>query len=172
MLQEFRSGTLRTLSYKSVERGFAATIDTDDTIYWLQQQIQGVLLLYIQAWWDLNPLDLPTVQYIYYGYYIAERLHTYFLFKKLPVIIWQCLSIHKNANDKTPYIEYSWKKNSLSNILSSIENSASLLPVKNGIIHYASVVRWNSLLYQLLLLTTQKSWVHKASVCPIEIRCL
>ena len=60
-------------------------------------------------------------------------IHIFFS-KKLPVAnMYNVYHIHKNANDKTPYIEYSWKKNSLSEIYSqSIENSYSLLPVKTA----------------------------------------
>ncbi|NLK34815.1 MAG: hypothetical protein GX301_05125 [Gracilibacteraceae bacterium] len=149
---------------------FAAAIDTDDTIYLAcNSRYKGVLLfIYTSSGWKFEPVvNLHNSSNIYIMDIIVQNgsIHIFFS-KKLPVAnMYNVYHIHKNANDKTPYIEYSWKKNSLSEIYSqSIENSYSLLPVKNGIIHYASV--WYDGTHYYINYCcyddSRKSWVHKS----------
>lgn len=159
-----------TILISQANGDFAAAIDADDSIYLTcNSRYKGVLLfIYTNSGWKFEPVvNQHNSSNIYIMDIIVQNgsIHIFFS-KKLPVAnMYNVYHIHKNINDKTPYIEYSWKKNSLSEIYSqNIESSYSLIPLKNGIIHYASV--WcdgthyyiNYYCYD----NSTNSWLHKS----------
>ncbi|MEA4847125.1 MAG: hypothetical protein VB106_07835 [Clostridiaceae bacterium] len=162
--------TKDTILISQVNGDFAAAIDTDDAIYLTcNSRYKGVLLfIYANSGWKFESIvNQHNSANIYIMDIIVQNdsIHIFFS-KKLPVAnMYNVYHIHKNVNDKTPYVEYSWKKNSLSEIYAqNIESSYSLLPLKNGIIHYASI--WcdgthyyiNYYCYD----DSTKSWLHKS----------
>lgn len=149
---------------------FAATIDTDDAIYLTcNSRYKGVLLfIYTNNGWKFEPvMNLHNSSNIYIMDMIVQNgsIHIFFS-KKLPIAnMYNVYHIHKDLNEQVPYIEHSWKKNSLSEIYShNIENSYSVIPSKGGMIYYASV--WydgthyyiNYYCYD----DSIKSWIHKS----------
>lgn len=165
-----QGGVKDTILISQANGDYAAAIDADDTIYLTcNNRYKGILLfIYTSSGWKFEPVaNLHNSSNIYIMDIIVQNgsIHIFFS-KKLPVAnMYNVYHIHKNTNDKTPYIEYSWKKNSLSEIYSqSIENSYSLLPVKNGIIHYASV--WYDGTHYYINYCcyddSSKSWVYKS----------
>jgi len=159
-----------TMLISQANADFAVVIDTDDSIYLTcNSRYKGVLLfIYTNSGWKFEPVvNLHNSSNIFIMDIIVQNgsIHIFFS-KKLPIAnMYNVYHIHKNINDKTPYIEYSWKKNSLSEIYSqNIESSYSLLPVKNGIIHYASVWYDGALYYinYYCYDDSTKSWLHKS----------
>ncbi len=134
-----------TILISQANSDYAAAIDTDDTIYLTcNSRYKGVLLfIYTNNGWKFEPvvnLHNSSNIYIMDMLILNGSIHIFFS-KKLPVAnMYNVYHIHKSINVQVPYIEYSWRKNSLSEIYSNnLENSYSLLPSKGGIIHYASV---------------------------------
>lgn len=159
-----------TILISQANGDFDAAIDTDDSIYLVcNSRYKGVLLfIYTKVGWKFEPV---VNQHNSSNIYIMDIIVQYgtihiFFSKKLPVAnMYNVYHMQKNINDKTPYIEYSWKKNSLSEIYSqNIESSYSIIPLKNGVIHYASV--WydgthyyiNYYCYD----NSTNSWLHKS----------
>ncbi|MHB1394670.1 MAG: hypothetical protein ACYCYE_16720 [Clostridia bacterium] len=134
-----------TILISQANSDYTAAIDTDDTIYLTcNSRYKGVLLfIFTNNGWKFEPvvnLHNSSNIYIMDMLVLNGSIHIFFS-KKLPVAnMYNVYHIHKNINEQVPYIEYSWRKNSLSEIYShNIENSYSLLPSKGGIIHYACV---------------------------------
>ncbi|HYE10368.1 MAG TPA: hypothetical protein VEF53_09330, partial [Patescibacteria group bacterium] len=137
--------TKDTILISQANIDFTAAIDTDDTIYLTcNSRYKGVLLfIYANNGWKFEPvvtLHNSSNIYIMDMLVLNGSIHIFFS-KKLPVAnMYNVYHIHKNINEQAPYIEYSWRKNSLSEIYSqNIENSYSLLPSKGGLIHYTCV---------------------------------
>jgi hypothetical protein len=134
-----------TILISQANNDYTAVIDADDTIYLTcNSRYKGVLLfIYANNGWKFEPvvtLHNSSNIYIMDMLVLNGSIHIFFA-KKLSVAnMYNVYHIHKNINEQTPFIEYSWRKNSLSEIYSqNLENSYSLLPSKGGLIHYASV---------------------------------
>lgn len=162
--------TKDTILISHVNADYAAAIDTDDTIYLAcNSRYKGVLLfIYTNNGWNFEPvlnLHNSSNMYIMDIQILDGSIHIFYS-KKLPITnMYNVYHIHKNLKDQTPYVEYSWRKNSLSEIYSqNIESSYSILPLKGGIIHYASV--WYDGTYYFINYycydDSIKSWLHKS----------
>ena len=137
--------TKDTILISQANNDYTAAIDADDTIYLTcNSRYKGVLLfIYTNNGWKFEPvvtLHNSSNIYIMDMLVLNGSIHIFFS-KKLPVAnMYNVYHIHKTINEQAPFIEYAWRKNSLSEIYSqNIESSYSLLPSKGGIIHYASV---------------------------------
>lgn len=162
--------TKDTILISQANMDFAAVIDTDDAIYLTcNSRYKGVLLfIYANYSWKFESVvNLHNSSSIYIMDLVVQNgsIHIFFS-KKLPVAnMYNVYHIHKDINEQVSYIEYSWKKNSLSEVYSqNIESSYSLLLSKGGIIHYASV--WYDGTYHYINYycydDSIKSWIHKS----------
>lgn len=176
--------TKDTILISQVNTDFTAAIDSDDTIYLTcNSRYKGVLLfVYVNNSWKFEPVvNLHNSSSIFIMDMVVQNgsVHIFFS-KKLPIAnMYNVYHIHKDMHEQVPYIEYSWRKNSLSEIYSqSIESSYSILPSKNGIIHYASV--WYDGTYHYINYyyydEATKSWIHKnlniSYKSPVSIKLL
>lgn len=162
--------TKDTILISQANTDFAAFIDTDDVVYLIcNSRYKGVLLfIYTNLGWKFEAVvNLNTSSNIYIMDMLVQNgsIHIFFS-KRLPIAnLFNVYHLQKNINEQVSYIEYSWKKNSISEIYSqNIESSFSIIPAKGGIIHYASV--WydgthyyiNYYCYD----DTIKYWIHKS----------
>lgn len=161
-----------TILVSQIYGDYAVTIDTDDIIYLAcNSRYKGILLyIYTNNEWKFEPvLNLHNSSNTSIMDIIASdsSIHIFFS-KKLPISnMYNVYHIHKSLKDQAPYAEYSWIKNSLSEIYAynyTIENSYSILPLKGGIIHYASV--WHDGTHYFINYycydDSIKSWIHKS----------
>lgn len=159
-----------TILISQVNTDFTAVIDSDDTLYLTcNSRYKGVLLfIYTNYGWKFEPVvNLHNSSSIYIMDMVVQNgsVHIFFS-KKLPIAnMYNVYHIHKDMDEQVPYIEYSWRKNSLSEIYSqNIESSFSILPSKGGIIHYASV--WYDGTHHYINYycfdESIKSWIHKS----------
>lgn len=137
--------TKDTILISQANTDFAAAIDTDDAVYLTcNSRYKGVLLfIYTNLGWKFEPVvNLNNSPNIYIMDMLVQNgsIHIFFS-KRLPIAnLYNVYHLQKNIHEQISYIEYSWKKNSISEIYSqNIENSFSVIPSKGGIIHYASV---------------------------------
>lgn len=137
--------TKDTILISQANTDFAVAIDTDDTIYLTcNSRYKGVLLFtYTNLGWKFEPvINLNNSTNIYIMDMLVQNGYIHIFFsKRLPIAnLYNVYHLQKNIKEQVSYIEYSWKKNSISEIYSrNIENSFSILQSKGGIIHYASV---------------------------------
>ncbi len=159
-----------TILISQANSDFAASIDTDDTIFLTcNSRYKGVLLfIYTNFGWKFEPvINQHNSSNIYIMDMIAMNgsIHIFFS-KKLPIAnMYNVYHIQKNMKEQVPYLEYSWKKNSLSEIYSqNIESSFSVLTSRGGTIHYASV--WydgtNYYVNYYCYDSSTKAWMHKS----------
>ncbi len=162
--------TKDTILISQANADFAAAIDTDDAVYLAcSSRYKGILLfIYTNSGWKFEAVvNQHNSANIYIMDMVVQNgsIHIFFS-KKLPVAnMYNVYHIHKNINEQVPYIEYSWRKNSLSEIYSqNIESSFSILPLKGGSIHYASVWYDGTLYYinYYCFDDSIKSWIHKS----------
>ena len=161
--------TKDTILISQANGDFAAAIDSDDTIYLTcNSRYKGVLLfIYTNNGWKFESVvNQHNSSNIYIMDIVVQNgsVHIFFS-KKLPIAnMYNVYHIHKNINDQIPYLDYPWRKNSLSEIFShNIEYSYSLLSAKNGIIYYASVWYDGTHYYINYYCYDEaaKSWTHK-----------
>lgn len=159
-----------TILISQANGDFAAAIDTDDTIYLTcNSKYKGILLfIYTNYGWKFEPVinqHNSSNIYIMDMIVMNSSIHIFFS-KKLPIPnMHNVYHLHKNLKEQMPYMEYSWRKNSLSEIFSqNMESSYSILPSKGGIIYYASV--WcdgtNYYINYYCYDDSIKSWIHKS----------
>lgn len=159
-----------TILISQANPDFAAAIDPDDAVYLVcNSRYKGVLLFsYTNLGWKFEPVvsinNSPNI-YIMELLVHNDSIHMFFA-KKLPVAnMYNVYHLQKNLNEQNPYIEYSWKKNSLSEIYSqNIESSYSVVLSKGGNINYAGV--WFDGTYHYINYycydDSIKSWIHKS----------
>lgn len=161
--------TKDTILISQANTDFAATIDTDDTVYLVcNSRYKGVLLfIYTNLGWKFESVvNLNNSSNIYIMDILVQNgsIHIFFS-KRLPIAnLYNVYHLQKNISEQSPYIEYSWKKTSLSEIYSqNMESSFSLIPSKGGIIHYASVWYDGTLYYinYYCYDDSIKYWIHK-----------
>lgn len=157
-----------TILITQINDGFAVSIDKDDTIYLTcNSRYKGILLFsYSGDGWKFESVinaHNSTNMHIMDMIVQNGSIHI-FVSKKLSVDIHNVYHIQKNIRENAPYSDYAWNKNSLSEIYSqNIENSYSLLPLKNGSIHYAGVWCDGTRYYINYYCYDEsvKSWIHK-----------
>lgn len=159
-----------TILISQANPDFAAVIDSDDAVYLVcNSRYKGVLLFsYTNLGWKFEPVvninNSPNI-YIMDILVQNDSVHIFFA-KKLPVAnMYNVYHLQKNLNEQNPYIEYSWKKNSLSEIYSqNIESSYSVIASKGGTINYAGV--WYDGTYYYINYycydSSIKYWIHKS----------
>lgn len=137
--------TRDTILISQANADFAAAIDTDDSIYiTCNSRYKGILLFIYtnQGWKFESVVNLNNSTNIYIMDMLVQNgaVHI-FAAKRLPVAnLFNVYHLQKNLNEQVKYLEYAWKKNSISEIYSqNIENSFSMIPSRSGMIHYASV---------------------------------
>ncbi|HOR86169.1 MAG TPA: hypothetical protein PLL98_06745 [Bacillota bacterium] len=158
-----------TILISQANADFAAALDTNDTIcLTCNSRYKGVLLFtYSNGGWKFETIvNLHNSSDIYIMDMVVQNgsIHIFFS-KKLSLSMCNVYHLHRSINEHTPYIDYSWRKNSLSEIYpQNMEDSYSLLPLKNGIIHYASVW-YDGAIYCINYYCfddSVKSWLHKS----------
>ncbi|HYE84253.1 MAG TPA: hypothetical protein VEG39_19075, partial [Clostridia bacterium] len=161
--------TKDTMLISQANGDFSAAAGSDDTIYLTcNSRYKGVLLFtYSNNGWKFEPvmsLHNSSNMYIMDTIVLNGSVHIFFS-KKLPIAnLYNVYHIQKNISEHMPYLEYSWRKNSLSEIYSqNIETSYSILPSKGDIIHYASV--WYDGIHYFINYycydDSIKSWIQK-----------
>jgi len=161
--------TKDTILISQANSDFAVTIDTDDAVYLTcNSRYKGVLLfIYTNLGWKFESVvslnNSPNI-YIMDIHVQNGSIHIFFA-KRLPIAnLYNVYHLQKNLNEQSPYIEYAWKKNSISEIYSqNIENSFSMATSKGGVIHYASVWYDGSFYYinYYCYDDSIKYWIHK-----------
>lgn len=137
--------TKDTILISQANADFAAAIDSDDSIYiTCNSRYKGILLFtYINQGWKFESVvNLNNSASIYIMDMLVQNRSVHvFAAKRLPVAnLFNVYHLQKNLNEQVTYVEYTWKKNSISEIYSqNIDYSFSIIPSKSGMIHYASV---------------------------------
>ncbi len=161
-------GTKDTVLISQANADFAAAADTDDTICLAcNSRHKGILLFtYSADGWKFETIvniQNSADMYIMDMVIMNGAIHIFFL-KKLSLSVCNVYHLQRSINDRISYTDYSWRKNSLSEIYPhNIEGSYSILPLKNSIIHYASI--WhdgiNCYINYYCYDDSIKSWLHK-----------
>jgi len=159
-----------TILVSQVNSDFAAAIDTDDTLYIAcNSRYKGIMLFsYNSFGWKF---EYVINMYNSTGIHILDMLvaggsiHIFFS-KKLPLPnMYNIYHISRNIHIQSPYIEYPWQKNNLTEIYShNLENSYSIISGKDGLIHFAGI--WhddtNYIINYYCYDDSTKSWLHKS----------
>ncbi len=164
------SNTKDTILISQANADFAAAIDADDSIYiTCNSRYKGILLFTYknQGWKFESVVNQNNSVNIYIMDMLVQNgsVHV-FAAKRLPVAnLFNVYHLQKNLNEQVTYVEYSWKKNSISEIYSqNIDNSFSMISSKSGMLHYASV--WydgtNYFINYHCYDDSVKYWLHKS----------
>lgn len=159
-----------TILISQVGSDFAAAIDAEDTLYLVcNSRYKGILLfIYTNYGWKFEyVITVHNSSNIYLMDMLAFNgsIHIFFS-KKLPLPnIYNIYHISRDLNDPSPYAEYAWRKNILSEIYSqNIEQSYSIIQVKGGLIYFAGI--WhdgtNHYINYCCYDDGTKSWIHKS----------
>lgn len=159
-----------TILISQVGSDFAAAVDVDDTLYLAcNSRYKGIMLfVYTNYGWKfeyvINAYNVSSIYLI--DILIANSSIHIFYSKKLPLPnMYNVYHMSKRLNEPSPYVEYAWRKNSLSEIYAlSLEYSFSLLLSKGGLIHFAGV--WNDGTQYFINYhcydDSIKAWMHKS----------